>query len=423
MSPPLYTKIDDPGSGDGDSTKIIGTPGDIAYFRLDDPTYDSNIYVQSIKLYVRGRASGSGDCKTGVKGYYRISGGSWSSSGILGFMGTTYSLGSKTWNGLDYSKSQITDLEIRLDCDVYGAFGTEWDQYVTQVYVEVTYKPRNYHVDVKTNWDVNDTTIWDTDYVRYDWDSAANITMKMYDYIGEDWETVDSGYTVDSYVNLATNSKYVGAGDEVWVQFITSDHTSAFTFYLDMLRIDYITGDVYATIEKTINDNFLNRYDSGFSNYKKLYNITVEFDYRFTKDLAEQNDFSQFTLDGTNFLLNKDGSWHYFSESFEFDSTSRNSFDILFNISNGLLELDNMEYTIIFKCIDTNDHNFLQQDFTVEFTGEDELPIFKNYRNVQYLIYSSYTYTPSQDGFTYYNSYGRTNKLEIIYHIEVDCII
>ncbi|GAH05236.1 unnamed protein product, partial [marine sediment metagenome] len=105
-------------------------------------------------------------------------------------------------------------------------------------------------------------------------------------------------------------------------------------------------------------------------------------------------------------MLNKDGSWHYFSESFEFDSTSRNSFDIMFNISNGLLELDNMEYTLIFKCIDTNDHNLLQQDFTVEFTGEDELPIFKNYRNVQYLIYSSYTYTPSQDGLTYYNSYG-----------------
>ncbi len=106
-------------------------------------------------------------------------------------------------------------------------------------------------------------------------------------------------------------------------------------------------GSRFADITKTISDSFLNRYDSGYSNYKKLYDVTIAYDYKFTKINSEYSDFSKFYIDSSEFALSKDNSSHTFSDTFEFDSTSDNGFDLMFNVSNGLLELDNMNYTMI----------------------------------------------------------------------------
>ncbi|KKM71440.1 hypothetical protein LCGC14_1430590, partial [marine sediment metagenome] len=176
----------------------------------------------------------------------------------------------------------------------------------------------------------------------------------------------------------------------------------------------------FADITKTINDDFLNRYDLGYPNYKKLTDITTEFDYRFVIDNINFNDFAEFTIDGNKFSLTKDGQWHPFSEVIEFDSTLKDSFDVMFNISNGFLELDNMEYEYNFKLLDINDHILLQQDFEIDFNEEEMLLPLRNFRNIEFLIYNSYTFTSGTDGNIYYNTYGRTDKLEIIYKIKAN---
>ncbi|KKK48119.1 hypothetical protein LCGC14_3148340, partial [marine sediment metagenome] len=158
----------------------------------------------------------------------------------------------------------------------------------------------------------------------------------------------------------------------------------------------------------------------GYPNYKKLYDINTTFDYRFTKGDMDINDFAEFTIDGNTFILNKDGQWHQFLEVIEFDSASKGSFDVMFEISNGILELQNMQYEYEFKFLDVNDHILLQQDFEIDFNEEEMLLPFRHLKNIEFLIYNSYAVTSDTDGNIYYNTYGRTDKLEIIYKIKAN---
>ncbi|KKN06625.1 hypothetical protein LCGC14_1075330, partial [marine sediment metagenome] len=197
---------------------------------------------------------------------------------------------------------------------------------------------------------------------------------------------------------------------------------SSFSINIDMLRIDYSYvnyANSYADIVKPINFAFLNRYDTGFDSYKKLYDVTISFDYTFTKDNGNFNDFAEFSFYGSNFGLTKDGSSHSFSYTFTIDSTSLNSFDAKFKINNGDLSLSNMEYDMEFKCLDQSDKIILQQDFEVDFPNEGSLSQYEK-DNGMFFIDITYDLTTISDGLTYYNTYGRQNKFEIIYGIKAD---
>ncbi|MHA2031283.1 MAG: hypothetical protein ACW99Q_18045, partial [Candidatus Kariarchaeaceae archaeon] len=142
----------------------------------------------------------------------------------------------------------------------------------------------------------------------------------------------------------------------------------------------------------------------------------IKFDYQFT-NYTTYPDLAKFYYETAGSNLIKDGSWHTFSNTYQFDSSTANDFDIKFEISNGELELNNMEYNFTFLCLNNSDNTVLQQDFELYFNQEDELRVFRNYLGIDFLIYSSFNFTPSQDGLVYHNTYGRTNKLEIIYKI------
>ncbi|GAH67862.1 unnamed protein product, partial [marine sediment metagenome] len=250
-------------------------------------------------------------------------------------------------------------------------------------------------------------------------DEGSN-DLLIYNYVSEDWLTIidDSIYSSFSEHSYAIGSDYYDQDYNLKFKFVDWSPETYHQFYLDQFRIDYsyskTGGNINADITKTINDNFLNRYDTGFSNYKKLYDITIEFDYRFTKELPQYGDLAKFLIDATEYDLIRDGSWHSFSETSEFDSTSKDSFDLKFTASNGLLELNNMDYSLVFKCIDTNDHIFLQQDFNVEYPFDFQYPIEQPFIEIDYSLVCF------DDGLTYYNTFGRNDKLEIIYNIKAD---
>ena len=66
--------------------------------------------------------------------------------------------------------------------------------------------------------------------------------------------------------------------------------------------------------------------------------------------------------------LDTDGDLHSIPTfTFEFDASLYDNFDVKFEISNGELQLSDMEYTIQFKCLDLSDKIRLQQDFEIEY--------------------------------------------------------
>ncbi|GAH59718.1 unnamed protein product, partial [marine sediment metagenome] len=73
-----------------------------------------------------------------------------------------------------------------------------------------------------------------------------------------------------------------------------------------------------------------------------------------------------------------------------------------------------MDYSLVFKCIDINDHVFLQQDFKIEYPFDFQYPIEQPFIEIDYSLVCF------DDGLTYYNTFGRNDKLEIIYGIKAD---
>ncbi|KKK57046.1 hypothetical protein LCGC14_3058430, partial [marine sediment metagenome] len=184
--------------------------------------------------------------------------------------------------------------------------------------------------------------------------------------------------------------------------------------------IDYVwtrtSGSINADIVKTITDTFLNQYD-GFSNYQKLYDITVDFDYTFTKDNSLYTDLAKIYItygaSQDSFNLIKEGTPQSFSYTFEFDSATESGFEVKFEISNGQLDLSNMDYSYLFKCIENPSGNIvLQQEFEVSYP-------YNFYRTTEHLLVDiDYSFVNNPNGITYYNTYGRTNKFEIIFQVK-----
>ncbi|KKL04789.1 hypothetical protein LCGC14_2612550, partial [marine sediment metagenome] len=184
-------------------------------------------------------------------------------------------------------------------------------------------------------------------------DASQLVKLEIWNYNNPGWDLVDgnvyNSFTPVHYYQIG--SDYYDSNYDVLFNF-SGIGDDSFNFYLDQFMVNYswtrTNGFVNADIVKTIADSFLNRYDA-LSNFQKLYNITIEFDYTFTKNNSLYADLAKFDIiygsSQDSFDLNKDGASHTFSYKFVFDSSSSNSFNVMFNTSNGLLELEGMNYT------------------------------------------------------------------------------
>ncbi|KKK49634.1 hypothetical protein LCGC14_3133090, partial [marine sediment metagenome] len=199
-----------------------------------------------------------------------------------------------------------------------------------------------------------------------------------------DWEVIDPvRYTSFAPQVYNIGPDYINSSYDIKFKLYSENPNNAFSFYLEQFKIDYsytrTQGPINADISQIIGDvnHLLNQYDDpGFPNYQKLYDVTVSFDYKFTKDPAHStySDYANFELTrGANVIsdpLTKDGITNPYSTSFVFDSNSLNDFTVKFEISNGELILSNMNYDIKFKCLDLSGNIILQQDFEVNYPYE-----------------------------------------------------
>ncbi|KKL60793.1 hypothetical protein LCGC14_2201770, partial [marine sediment metagenome] len=210
---------------------------------------------------------------------------------------------------------------IKVISDEGGDFDIRFDR----LYIEYTTSVPDYSIDVEVEWSVTDLDLDSMD-LKFAHSSTILFDFYIWDYTGQ-----GSWYEIVGSSPFSLTSQYYDGSNTVKVKYVTDHSSSGFTLDIDMLKIDYTyvpRGDRFADITKTISDSFLNRYDSGFSTYQKLYDITIEFDYQYLVDIPSYAQFAKFYIDSTEFDLIKDGSWHTFSNTFEFDSTSLDDFSV-----------------------------------------------------------------------------------------------
>nr|BDI55109.1 MAG: hypothetical protein [uncultured archaeon] len=192
----------------------------------------------------------------------------------------------------------------------------------------------------------------------YNTTSSQTVNMNIYDFENSKWYLINSS---DYYEVISLKSwtyslpygdnliDYLNGSNYIRLKIEATSSSTDFNMIIDVLRLDYdyikTSGDISAEIEKNINfPSFLDLYDSD-GKYQKLFNITTSFQYKFSNDIS----YSYFAYYDSE-SLNTDGSWHSYSDMFIYDSQSSGGFNKTFNITNGLLELKNINYTIWFVC-------------------------------------------------------------------------
>ncbi|KKM82317.1 hypothetical protein LCGC14_1320820, partial [marine sediment metagenome] len=156
----------------------------------------------------------------------------------------------------------------------------------------------------------------------YKTDGSQLVELNIWNYNTLQWDLVDenvyNSFTPVHYYQIG--SDYYNSNFDIVFKLNGTEVYNSFNFYLDQFLVNYswtrTSGSLNADVSKTITDPLLNRYD-GFSNYQKLYNVTIEFDYTFTKNNSLYADFAKFYINygasQDSFNLIKDGNQHSFS--------------------------------------------------------------------------------------------------------------
>ena len=234
--------------------------------------------------------------------------------------------------------------------------------------------------------------------LEYSYNSSLafnQITFSIFNFDANQYDTINNSMSNDNFYDLVfiLNSSHYNASYHYKLKFEIVNTTSTYHLLLDKLKIEYnwtkTAGNIYSYFSKDVSYSFMNLYDSN-SIYQKLYNISVNFRYVFT-NYTSYNHSANFTIESIEYNLTIDNSWHDFDIDFVFNSNSKDNFSINFNITNGLLEISEMNYTIIFNCLDVDSKTRLYQyykldpvfnlnyyektegemylNFTVDFTG------------------------------------------------------
>jgi hypothetical protein len=242
-------------------------------------------------------------------------------------------------------------------------------------------------------------------------DVSQEINISVYNFDNLNFDLINSSICTSGFYNssFTLNSSHYNSSFDMLFNFEGVDTTTAFNFYLDLFNItyNYLSGDdIYTTLNKTIDFSFLNEYDVGFDNYQKLFNISIEFLYRFENYTA-----FNYTAYFNSSLLTKDSAWHNFSWNFEFNSTEIDELIVLFNVSNGILEVRNVNYTIKFNCLDIYNGTRLFQSLLFEPTFSID---YLQQINGNWILNYSMVFNPTEDYELFNFTNGINNSLLLI---------
>ncbi|MFX1476671.1 MAG: hypothetical protein ACFFCI_00940 [Promethearchaeota archaeon] len=263
------------------------------------------------------------------------------------------------------------------------------------------------------------------DFIRLYYSQKTNESEQLDFYIwnndNSNWDLVNSSTNNANFYNLyfSLNSSHYNATNDVLLKwYCNATSVTAFELYIDKLLIlvnwTKTSGEIYTSLDKYIDFSILNRYDSE-ANYEDLYNVTIEFLYRYS-NYTHYSEYAQLDYYNTSEILTKDESWHEASLNFEFNSSDIDSFHVLFNITNGLLEIKNLNYTIFFECLHTSGYNQIYQRF--RYIPSLSLNDLQRLRG-NWILNFTYNFTASSD-LDYYNFYNSFNYSLLSFQIYVN---
>jgi len=253
--------------------------------------------------------------------------------------------------------------------------------------------------------------------LKYSYNSSVleqRFNVSIWNFINSDWYLIENNtcYNDFSSLNLSIASNFYNSSYHILLKFEAVNASNEFQLNLEMLRFDYnwtkTSGNIHSSFYKDVYFNFLDRYEN-YTQYKNYLNISLNFRYRFS-NFTNYNHSINFTIESNEHNLTV-GSWKDFDYLFTFNSILRNNFTICFNLTNGLLEISEMNYSITFNCLDLQNRTVLYQYFSIE-------PLFSldHYEKTECEIYLSFEYDfiDAQEGFDYFNSIDNTLFLFII---------
>ncbi|MEJ2248444.1 MAG: hypothetical protein P8Y97_02145, partial [Candidatus Lokiarchaeota archaeon] len=138
------------------------------------------------------------------------------------------------------------------------------------------------------------------------------------------------------------------------------------------IQIDYLY--IFATeewnnvlITKNFNvNNFLNFNED--SNYLEKFDVSLSFEYIYTRNDPALSNYTKISvynaINAPNDKSLHTGT-HSFSANFEFNSTSLDSFQVEFDISNAHLQISQFHIEAEFQCLDNSQNYKLEQEFRV----------------------------------------------------------
>jgi len=270
--------------------------------------------------------------------------------------------GSETWTGLRIDQTRLNNLQVKLTAPATINSGMYIGFYINSFQVIGSGGTTTYQSCLNTSNTIqfskqnNETIDYVKLYYSHKTNESATVNFYAYNFITSSWTLINSS---DNSVVFANNyyslsSSYYNSTYHVKIRYLCNAMSDGFLLYIDRLSIEVnrtkTSGFIYSSISKSFINQILNRYDVGFDSFQKLYGIILKFQYKYS-NYSKYSEFAKFTYNGFVYALTKDEAWHSVVLNFEFNSTSNNYFAILFNITNGLLELKNFNYTMVFKCL------------------------------------------------------------------------
>ena len=279
----------------------------------------------------------------------------------------------------------------------------------------------NVNVDLSHVYNLNASVEDAIDFTNLYYSFQTNIyqlfNLSMYNVKTAQFDLINSSYNNESFYNNLEAfdfNDYINATGHLVLNFKGYNFSTEYQLYLEKLIIEFNwtkQGEkTFASISKDIDYSILNYYDSGYDAYQKLYNVSINVLYRFTNHTS-YNENASFTVESTDYSLVTDGSWNSLSHDFTFDSASENDFSVIFNISNGLLQLSELNYSITFICLDTNSKTRLYQSFELD-------PSFSltDYQKDDFEIILNFTHSLSASDF---DSFDYSHSSVVIFNISI----
>ncbi|KKL09276.1 hypothetical protein LCGC14_2567450, partial [marine sediment metagenome] len=178
-------------------------------------------------------------------------------------------------SGVDRFRVKTFDTTSQID-----AFGESWNMnYTIGDNLNTIPTKINFTSQIQIDTSIiysNDTLEAVNLFYSFKTDISQLTNISIYNFDSNNFTLIQSVINLNfNSLNFTLNQFYYNFSYDIIILFELVNATNYFELYLDQFKVQYnwtkTSGDIFSTISKSITFDFLNRYDSNFDIYKKLY--------------------------------------------------------------------------------------------------------------------------------------------------------